>query len=100
MAVASRVLIVEPDPAWASRVSAALSAEGLALTVVSGGVEALARAGQHDLVLAEVELPDIDGFELGRRLLAAGAAPALVYLTAQERESIGWSASSSVQTTS
>ena len=57
--------------------TAALRFEGFAIEVAATGVEAMdkARAGRCDLIVLDVMLPDIDGFEVCRRLRAEESTP-------------------------
>ena len=54
------------------------------------GVEALKLIDQHtpDLVLLDVQMPGLSGFEVARRLLHAGAESHLVFVTAYDRHAI------------
>lgn len=65
-----RVLCIEGDEATRSRVKALLEAEGFAVDTTESGLEGIARALTlpPDLVLADVHLPDIEGYELTARL--------------------------------
>jgi len=65
-----RVLCIEGDPAFLARVKALLEAEGFAVDASGSGLEGIARALAltPDLVLADVHLPDIEGYELAARL--------------------------------
>ncbi len=65
-----RVLCIEGDEATRSRVKALLEAEGFAVDTTESGLEGIARALTlpPDLVLADVHLPDIEGYELAARL--------------------------------
>ena len=69
-----RILIVEDDAALASGITRILEGEGLAVDVTSRGEQAVeaARQERFDLMILDVGLPGIDGFEVLRRLRAAG----------------------------
>ena len=78
-----RIVIVDDDPSFLATVRVVLEAEGFvvvgeALTGLDG-VAAATELGP-DLVLVDVGLPDIDGFEVVERL-AAGEDPPPVVLT-------------------
>ena len=86
-AAPSTVLLVEDDPAIAEAVVYALRAEGFAVEhrMLGGDVAARVRAGGVDLVLLDVGLPDIGGFEVCRQLRGFSALP-VVFLTARGDE--------------
>jgi signal transduction histidine kinase len=65
-----RVLCIEGDEAKRARVRSLLEAEGFAVDTSDTGLDGIARAltWPPDLVLADVHLPDIEGFELAARL--------------------------------
>jgi two-component system, OmpR family, response regulator len=81
-----RVLIVEDDLRMASLIRRGLTKEGLAADVAVRGADALwmAEAHDYDAVLLDVMLPDIDGFEVCRRLRAAGVWALVLMLTARD----------------
>ena len=64
------VLVVEDDPAMRMVCTFNLEAEGMRVLAATTGVEAveLARREQPDLVLLDVMLPDLGGFEVAERL--------------------------------
>lgn len=83
----STVLLVEDDPAIAETVLYALRAEGFAVEhrMLGTGVAERVRGGGVDLVLLDVGLPDVGGFEVCRQLRAFSALP-VVFLTARGDE--------------
>ncbi len=68
-----RVLQVEDDPAAARAVEQMMKSKGYACQTTAYGEEAvvLATDNQYDLILLDIMLPDIDGYEVLRRLQAA-----------------------------
>jgi two-component system OmpR family response regulator len=82
----ARVLVVDDEESIVQLLCTALRYEGFATASAASGREALARADEFrpDLVLLDVMLPDIDGFEVHRRLsgASAGRLP-VVFLTAR-----------------
>jgi two-component system, OmpR family, response regulator len=83
-----RLLIVEDDAPLASGLSRILEAEGHAVDVASRGEQAVLAASRErfDLVILDIGLPQMDGFEVLRRLRAARSdapVPVLV-LTARD----------------
>jgi len=75
-------LFVEDDARLASMVAEYLGRHEIDVTVVGDGERGLAalRRGRFDVVLLDVMLPGIDGFELCRRLRAAPESAALPIL--------------------
>ena len=76
----TRILVVEDDPSIRMGLEDTLAAKGYEVEVVGRGVEGAERAvsGRFDLVVLDVMLPDIDGFEVCRRIRASkGATRAL-----------------------
>ena len=78
------VLLVEDDDAIASSLIAGLQSSGMQVRRVSRGEDALS-AELPDVVLLDVGLPDIDGFEVCRRLRAVSQVP-VIMLTARTEE--------------
>jgi DNA-binding response OmpR family regulator len=72
-----RVLVIEDDDAIAAPLAAGLEREGFEVRRVATGVEALEADGP-DVVLLDLGLPDVDGFELCRQLRSRSDVPILV----------------------
>jgi two-component system OmpR family response regulator len=81
-----RILIVEDDAALASGIARILEGEGHAVDVMAKGEQAVlgARQERFDLIILDVGLPGIDGFEVLRRLRAAGDRTPVLVLTARD----------------
>ncbi len=81
----SSVLVVEDETRISSFVAKGLDAAGYSAVVVSDGRSALdyLATGSFDLVLLDVGLPGIDGFEVLRRLRAQGSSVPVIMLTAR-----------------
>jgi two-component system response regulator MprA len=81
----ARILVVDDDPAVLSGLRRALTLEGYEVLVAEDGDAALAVASADgpDLVILDVMLPDIDGFDVCRRLRARSDTPVLL-LTARD----------------
>jgi len=81
----SAVLVVEDEARIASFVAKGLKAAGYAPTVVGTAREAfdLALTGDVDLMVLDIGLPDGDGFDVLRRLRAAGSRLPVIILTAR-----------------
>lgn len=80
----SRVLLVEDDPGVARAVALALTSLGHAVIVAPDGLSGLAAAAAEafDVMLLDVMMPGIDGFETARRLRASSLLP-IIMLTAR-----------------
>jgi two-component system, OmpR family, response regulator len=81
-----RILIVEDDAALARGVARILDSEGYAVDVVERGEQAvLAAAQEHfDLLILDIGLPGMDGFEVLRRLRAKAERIPVLLLTARD----------------
>jgi signal transduction histidine kinase/CheY-like chemotaxis protein len=68
-----RVLAADDDPVSLALVKAALESQGCEVTLAHGGREAVyaAHAGNFDLVVCDIVMPDLDGFEVVAQLKAA-----------------------------
>jgi two-component system response regulator MprA len=80
-----RILVIEDEPKIADMVKRGLIYEGYSVEVAGDGEKGLgvARDNPPDLVIVDVMLPGIDGFEVCKRLRAAGDVPVLM-LTARD----------------
>lgn len=78
------VLLVEDDDSIASSLISGLQSFGMIVRRVSRGADALS-AAIPDVVLLDVGLPDIDGFEVCRRLRVTSQVP-IIMLTARNEE--------------
>ncbi len=79
-----RLLIVEDDSTIAEPLTTGLRREGFEVELVGTGAAALA-AGDHDLVLLDLGLPDLDGRVVCRELRERSAVPIIV-VTARSDE--------------
>ena len=86
--MAATILIVEDEHAVARGIQYALQQEGYEVAVARSGEEGLEVATRQapDLVVLDVRLPGMDGFEVLRRLRAAGAKMPVLVLTARDDE--------------
>lgn len=80
-----RVLIVEDDDAMASALLASVRSAGHHAARVSRGEDALLAHRDHDAILLDLGLPDMDGLEVLRKLRQVTDAPLLI-LTARDDE--------------
>ena len=81
-----RILIIEDEKALASLLSDYLSADGLEVESRADGASGLeaALSGSFDLVLLDLMLPVMDGFEVCRRLRAERDVPVLILSARRE----------------
>jgi DNA-binding response OmpR family regulator len=86
--MSATILIVEDEYAVARGIQYALEQEGYQVTVAGSGEEALEIAGElaPDLVVLDVRMPGIDGFETLRRLRSEGSKSPVLMLTARDEE--------------
>src|SRR5271166_5974304 len=89
-AVKPRILVVDDEPEAVELVEFNLKQAGYAVVTAADGAEALkkARAQTPDLIVLDVMLPEMDGFEICKtlRLEAATARVPIVMLTAKAAE--------------
>ncbi len=86
--MSATILIVEDEHAVARGIQYALQQEGYEVAVARSGEEGLEIATHQapDLVVLDVRLPGMDGFEVLRRLRASGAKMPVLVLTARDDE--------------
>ncbi|MEV0166372.1 response regulator transcription factor [Nonomuraea fuscirosea] len=82
----SRLLIVEDDPNILELLAASLRFAGFDVSTAKSGLDAVASVQRHrpDLVVLDVMLPDLDGFEIVRRMRGGGVHTPVVFLTARD----------------
>ncbi|MEU6430199.1 response regulator transcription factor [Microbispora sp. NPDC046973] len=82
----ARLLIVEDEPNILELLAASLRYAGFEVHTASNGGEAVAAAQRHrpDLIVLDVMLPDMDGFDIVRRLRGGGTHTPVVFLTARD----------------
>lgn len=83
-----RVLVVEDEPRVAEALRRGLTAEGYAVDVVGDGVEGRWMAEQHayDLIVLDIMLPGLNGYEVCAALRAANVWTPILMLTARTGE--------------
>ena len=84
-----KVLVVDDEPNIRELVEVALKFHGCAVTVCGTGKDALHQAEtyQPDLMVLDVMLPDMDGFEVCRSLRTSGNELPVIFLTARDTTS-------------
>ena len=80
------LLVVDDEDSLADMVATALRFAGYRVAVAAGGIDALkaVRTTPPDLVVLDVNLPDLDGFEVCRRLRRDGHEMPVIFLTARD----------------
>src|SRR5947209_19607270 len=82
----SRVLVVDDEPSIVEVISMALRFQGFEVETAStghGAIAAVARFKPH-LIVLDVMLPDIEGFDVASRLGAQRAGVPIIFLTARD----------------
>jgi two-component system, OmpR family, response regulator len=81
-----RLLLVDDEDNLRSMLEAALRHNGFDVASVASGREALAAVGaaEPDVVVLDVMMPDLDGFEVCRRLRTEGHHTPVLFLTARD----------------
>jgi two-component system OmpR family response regulator len=82
----ARLLVVDDEPNIRELLAASLRYAGFDVVVAGDGSEALRAAAQHDpdLVLLDVMMPGVDGFEVVRRMRGEGRDVPVLFLTARD----------------
>jgi DNA-binding NarL/FixJ family response regulator len=87
------VLIVDDHPSFRASARRMLEADGYEVVgEAADGGSAVDAAGElhPDVVLLDIRLPDVDGFEVAERLAAKGAVPAIVLTSSRDRSDFGY----------
>lgn len=81
----STILIIEDEPRIAGFIGKGLKSAGFTSHATASGVEGVTLAvhGNFDLVILDVGLPDIDGFEVLEQIRGQGVAVPVIMLTAR-----------------
>jgi DNA-binding NarL/FixJ family response regulator len=91
--VSTSVLIVDDHPSFRASARRMLEASGYSVIGEAADGEAAIAAASSlspDLVLLDVQLPDLDGFEVAARIAALdGTAPVIVLTSSRERSDFG-----------
>lgn len=84
--VEAKLLVVEDDPNIVELLSASLRFAGFEVRTATSGSQGVAAFTERrpDLVVLDVMLPDLDGFEVIRRMRADGVRTPVVFLTARD----------------
>lgn len=81
----AKILVVDDEPGILEMISDALAMSGFEPILASDGLEALntLRSGQFDLLVTDVNMPKMDGYELVRRLRQLDNQIPVIFLTAR-----------------
>jgi two-component system response regulator MprA len=81
-----RILTIEDDRAMATLLRKGLGEEGHSVVVAHSGTDglALAEMGEYDVIVLDVMLPGIDGYDVARRLRRAHDLTPILMLTARD----------------
>ncbi|RBQ15550.1 DNA-binding response regulator [Spongiactinospora rosea] len=82
----ARLLIVEDEPNILELLAASLRFAGFEVATAKAGLEAVSAVQRHrpDLIVLDIMLPDMDGFDVVRRLRGGGTHTPVVFLTARD----------------
>jgi DNA-binding response OmpR family regulator len=83
-----RVLVVEDEPDLAESLAWGLQAEGYVVDVADNGVDGLWKATETapDVIILDVMLPGMDGYQIARRLREQGQWTPILMLTAMDED--------------
>ena len=87
----ARILVVDDEEHITELVAMGLGYNGFEVERVGSGRAALDAIGRHrpDLIVLDVMLPDLDGFEVARRLAAGEQRPVIVLTSTREASDYG-----------
>jgi len=85
-----KILIIEDDLAFSQTLETALQAENYHVLSASGGKIGYELASQEnvDLILLDLKLPEMNGFEICKSLRASGDTTPIIFLTGEKKEEI------------
>lgn len=82
----ARILVVDDEESLSEMVASALRFAGYTVVTGANGVEGLHRARTEapDIVVLDVNMPEMDGFEVCRRMRRDGITTPVIFLTARD----------------
>jgi len=85
-----KILIVEDDEAFLQTLKTALELEGYEVTAVSDGLTGYktAAAEDFDLIILDLVLPLMDGYEICKKIRAEGNNTPIIFLSGKKKEEI------------
>jgi two-component system response regulator EvgA len=89
---AATILIVDDHPSFLAAARFLLETDGFEIVGVATDGESAVRETLRcspDIVLLDVSLPDMDGFEVASRLRAAGASSTIVFTSSRDGSDFG-----------
>ena len=83
--MSNKILLVEDDPTLSMIISETLQRNGFNIMTADNGEEGLKKFTKHgaDMIVADVMMPRMDGFEMGRRIRQLDRNVPLLFLTAK-----------------
>ena len=83
----SKILVVEDEAGISSFIAQGLTEEGMEAVVAATGSAAVEQVleSEFDLVILDIGLPDMDGFEVLKQIRGQGASMPVIILTARYR---------------
>jgi DNA-binding NarL/FixJ family response regulator len=90
--VGPRVLIVDDHPSFRASARVLLEAEGFDVVgEAADGAQAITEAGRlrPEIVLLDVQLPDIDGFDVAAQLTGAADSPTVILVSSRDGSDFG-----------
>lgn len=82
----ANILVVDDEDALSEMVASALRFAGYTVTTEANGIEGLrrVRSDTPDVVVLDVNMPEMDGFEVCRRMRRDGITTPVIFLTARD----------------
>jgi DNA-binding response OmpR family regulator len=89
-AMAEKILVVEDEEDFRALLSGVLDKEGYSVVTASNGEDGIAafQKEKPDLVILDVQLPDMEGFEICRKIRAEGPNPEVPVLFCTIRSAV------------